>query len=68
MIFAFSQGRKFVANFTKVLNCLSCYNLPVVLRLARRATTSGKANYPNNKFFSVRVGANCLVRVGANGN
>ncbi|EIW92649.1 hypothetical protein HMPREF1321_1695 [Capnocytophaga sp. oral taxon 412 str. F0487] len=47
---------------------MSCYNLPVVLRLARRATTSGKANYPNNKFFSVRVGANCLVRVGANGN
>ncbi|EKY04834.1 hypothetical protein HMPREF9078_02123 [Capnocytophaga sp. oral taxon 380 str. F0488] len=45
---------------------MSCYNLPVVLQLAGRATTFGKANYPNNKFFSVRVGANCLVRIGAN--
>ncbi|WP_157466263.1 hypothetical protein [Capnocytophaga sp. oral taxon 323] len=68
MIFVFSKERKFVANFTKALNCLSCYDSSVVLQLACRATTFGKANYPNNKFFSVRVGANCLVRVGANGN
>ncbi|WP_128091029.1 hypothetical protein [Capnocytophaga ochracea] len=58
MIFVFSKERKFVANFTKVLNCLLCYDSPIVLRFARRTTTSDKANYPNNKFFSVRVGAN----------
>jgi len=39
VIFVFSKERKFVANFTKVLNCLLCYNLPVVLRFACCATT-----------------------------
>ncbi|UZD40507.1 hypothetical protein [Capnocytophaga ochracea] len=42
----------------RATTCLSCYDSPVVLQLAGRATTFGKANYPNNKFFSVRVGAN----------